>query len=72
MPMPSENVEENVFGEADGTSYSAVLAQTHDGRFTVRSLLIDGHNVPPSGATWASRDEAIQGVRAYAQGDRPI
>ena len=68
--MLQESDEENVFGQADGASYSAVLSRTADGRFTVRSLIIDGHNVPVKDAVWPSRDEAVQAVRDYAQGDR--
>lgn len=68
--MPLSPEEENVFGEADGASYSAVLARTAEGCFAVRSLLIDGHQVPLANAVWASRDEAVQAVRDYAQGDR--
>lgn len=69
--MPDQCDEENVFGEADGSSYSAVLARTPDGKFTVRSLLIDGHNMPVSGIRWPTRNEAVQEVRDCAQGNRP-
>ena len=68
--VADESDDENVFGEADGSSYSAVLARTQEGKFTVRSLLIDGHNVAVAGGPWRSRDEAVQAVKDYAQGDR--
>jgi hypothetical protein len=58
--MPDEWSEENVFGEADGSSYSAVLARTQEGKFTVHRLLIDGHNVAVTDGPWPSRDEAVQ------------
>lgn len=70
LHMAQEWEEENVFGEADGSSYSAVIGRTADGRVTLRSLLIDGHNVPILNAVWTSREEAVQAVRDYAQGDR--
>lgn len=69
MPDPSEQ-EENIFGESDGTSYSAVLGRTRQGQFTVRSLLVDGHNIPVSDAVLPSREQAVDAVRAYARGDR--
>nr|WP_296022035.1 hypothetical protein [uncultured Acidovorax sp.] len=68
--MPQEWEEENIFGEADGSSYSAVLGRSADGHFTLRSLLIDGHNVPVMNAAWPSREEAVQAVRDYAQGNQ--
>jgi hypothetical protein len=68
--MPDDWDEENIFGEADGSTYSAVLGRSTDGRYTVRSLLIDGHNVPVTNAVWSSREEAVQAVRDYARGDR--
>lgn len=68
--MPDDWGEENIFGEADGSTYSAVLGRSTDGRYTVRSLLIDGHNVPVTNAVWSSREEAVQAVRDYARGDR--
>lgn len=70
MGMPGESTEEeNVFGESDGTSYSAVLGRTEQGGFTVRSLLVDGHNIPVKEAVWPSREQAVDAVRAYARGD---
>lgn len=68
--MPDDWDEENIFGEADGSTYSAVLGRSTDGSYTVRSLLIDGHNVPVTNAVWSSREEAVQAVRDYARGDR--
>lgn len=62
--------EEIVFGQADSSTYSAVLAKNQQGQFSVRSLLVDGHNVPVAGGPWLSRDEAIEAVKDYAQGDR--
>ncbi|BEP93464.1 hypothetical protein GmRootA79_18480 [Acidovorax sp. A79] len=68
--MPGELEEENVFGTADASSYSAVLCRTPQGRYTVQSLLIDGHNVPVRDASWATREEAIDALKEYAKGDR--
>ncbi|MBV7541189.1 hypothetical protein [Acidovorax sp. sic0104] len=62
--------EENVFGAADGSSYSAVLAHAGDGRVSIQSLLIDGHNVPVRQATFGSREQAVAAVEDYARGDR--
>jgi len=68
--MTQQMQEENVFGEADGASYSAVLARTASGHFSLHSLLIDGHQVPATNVQWRTREEAVQAIRDYAQGDR--
>ena len=60
---------ENVFGSADGSTYSAVLAKT-EGVFTVDSLLIDGHNMPAPRGTWTQREDAVKALAACARGDR--
>jgi hypothetical protein len=70
LHMAVEWDDENVFGEADGNSYSAVLARAADGRFALRSLLIDGHNVVVRDAVWPTREEAVQAIKDYARGDR--
>lgn len=62
--------QENVFGTADGSSYSAVLCKTAEGRYTVLSLSVDGHNLPVRDASWATRDEAVRALDDYAKGDR--
>lgn len=68
--MPNEGgKEENVFGSADGSTYSAVLSQA-GGQFTLQRLLIDGHNVPVPAARWATREEALDALKDYAQGNR--
>ena len=68
--MPTDTQEENVFGSADGSSYSAVLGRDAAGHYTVQNLLVDGHNIPVRAATWATREEAVAAVQAYARGDR--
>lgn len=68
--MADESNEENIFGEADGSSYSAVLARTPQGQFAVRRLQVDGHNLPVQDAAWPSREQAVQAVRDYAMGNR--
>lgn len=67
--MPRELEEENVFGTADGSSYSAVLSRNPEGQYTLQSLLVDGHNIPVHAGTWATREEAVEAVKAYARGD---
>lgn len=63
--------EENVFGSADGSAYSAVLVRDAEGRYTLQSLLVDGHNLPVHAAgPWAHREDAVRAVEAYARGDR--
>ena len=62
--------EENVFGTADGASYSAVLAHSGQGQVTIQSLLIDGHSVPVREATYGTRELAVTAVEEYARGDR--
>lgn len=68
--MHKEPYEENVFGASDGSSYSAVLAHAGNGRVSIQSLLIDGHNVPVRDATFDSREQAVAAVEDYARGDR--
>ncbi|RZJ14452.1 MAG: hypothetical protein EON50_05820 [Acidovorax sp.] len=67
--MPTETEQENVFGTADGSTYSAVLSNA-GGRLTVHSLLIDGHNVPVPHGEWTTREEAVKALQDYAKGDR--
>lgn len=62
--------EENVFGTADGASYSAVLVHSGPGRVTIQGLQIDGHNTPVREATFSTRDEAVKAVQETARGDR--
>lgn len=67
MSTPAEL--ENVFGSADGSTYSAVLVNT-GGRLTVESLLIDGHNVPAPRGAWTRREDAVKALEDCARGDR--
>ncbi|RYF77012.1 MAG: hypothetical protein EOO29_22215 [Comamonadaceae bacterium] len=67
--MPMETEQENVFGTADGSTFSAVLSNA-DGRLTVHSLSIDGHNVAAPHGAWATREEAVKALEDYAKGDR--
>lgn len=62
--------EENVFGASDGTSYSAVLTHDGQGRVTIDSLLVDGHNMPLRDASFATRGQAVAAIEEYARGDR--
>lgn len=66
--MPMETEQENVFGTADGSTFSAVLSNA-DGRLTVHSLLIDGHNVAVPHGVWTTREEAVKALQDYAKGD---
>lgn len=66
---PESAALENVFGSADGSTYSAVLSNA-GGVFTVHSLSVDGHNVPAPGGSWTERDAAIQALEDIARGDR--
>ncbi|WP_440109749.1 hypothetical protein [Acidovorax sp. BL-A-41-H1] len=61
---------DTVHGDADGSTYSAVLTRTSDGCYAVGQLLVDGHMIPVANATWPTRDEAVQAVADYARGDR--
>lgn len=68
--MADESDDENIFGEADGSTYTAVLTRTPEGQFAVQRLQVDGHNVPVKNVAWPSREQAVQAVRDYAMGDR--
>lgn len=68
--MLDELEQENVFGTADGSSYSAVLCKTQQGQYTVQSLLVDGHNVLVRPTFWATREEAVGALKDYAKGDK--
>lgn len=61
--------EENVFGEYDGSTYSATLRE-QAGRYYCRNLVIDGHNTPVTNDGWASREEAMQALDEIASGAR--
>lgn len=61
--------EENVFGEYDGSTYSATLRE-QSGRFYCTNLVVDGHNTPVSHNGWDSREEAMQALDEIASGGR--
>ena len=67
--MATEPQLENVFGSADGSTYSAVLVHT-GGQLTVQSLSIDGHNVPAPQGAWPRREDAVKALEDCARGDR--
>ena len=59
--------EENVFGEHDGSTFSATLCHGPGGWYFSR-FVVDEHNMRIE-ATWPSRDEAMEAVRLMASGD---
>ncbi len=65
----SDLPEENVFGEHDGSSYSATLCQSN-GVWYFSSFVVDEHNVLLNGETWPTREAAIEAIRLIASGDR--
>jgi len=67
--MQSEVPEENVFGESDGSSYSATLRHA-DGVWYCANLLVDEHNILLNGETWRTREAALDAIRRIASGDR--
>ncbi|MEG0002614.1 MAG: hypothetical protein RR720_12260 [Comamonas sp.] len=67
--MQSEAPEENVFGENDGSSYSATLRHA-DGVWYCTSFVVDEHNILLNGETWPSREAALDALRRIASGDR--
>lgn len=67
--MPSDPQEENVFGEHDGSTYSATLRE-QSGRFYCSNLVIDGHNTPVTHNGWDTREEAMQALDEIASGAR--
>lgn len=67
--MQSEQPEENVFGEHDGSSYSATLGQA-DGVWYCSSFVVDEHNILLNGETWPTREAALDAIRRIASGDR--
>jgi uncharacterized protein (UPF0276 family) len=67
--MMQDPQEENVFGEYDGSTYSATLRE-QAGRYYCRNLVIDGHNTPVTNDGWASREEAMQALGEIASGVR--
>ncbi len=60
--------EENVFGEHDGSTFSATLCHGNGGWYFSRCV-VDEHNMRIE-ATWPTRDEAMEAVRLMASGDR--
>lgn len=67
--MQSEVPEENVFGESDGSSYSATLRHA-DGVWYCASFIVDEHNILLNGETWPTREAALDAIRRIASGDR--
>lgn len=67
--MQDPHEEENVFGEHDGSTYSAILRE-QAGRYYCSNLIIDGHNTPVVNDGWASREEAMQALDEIASGAR--
>lgn len=67
--MQSEGPEENVFGEHDGSSYSATLGQS-EGVWYCSSFVVDEHNILLNGETWPTRDAALEALKRIASGDR--
>lgn len=65
----SDLPEENVFGEHDGSSYSATLCQSN-GAWYFSSFVVDEHNVLLNGETWPTREAAIAAIRLIASGGR--
>lgn len=69
VDMQPQESEENVFGENDGSSYSATLRQ-EGGVWYCSSFVVDEHNILLNGETWPTRETALQAIRRIASGDR--
>ena len=67
-PMQPSIPEENVFGEHDGSTFSATLCHGPSGWYFSRCV-VDEHNMRID-ATWPTRDEAMEAVKLMASGDR--
>lgn len=69
VTMQSEIPGEHVFGENDGSTYSAMLCEDN-GVWYCSSFMVDEHNILLNGETWPSREAALEAVRRIASGDR--
>lgn len=67
--MQSKTPEENVFGEHDGSTYSATLRQAQ-GIWYFTHFVVDEHNILLNGETWPTREAAIEAIRLIASGGR--
>lgn len=67
--MQSEVPGEQVFGESDGSTYSATLCQA-DGVWYCSSFVVDEHNILLNGENWPTREAALDAIRRIASGDR--
>ena len=66
--QPTSIPEENVFGEHDGSTYSATLCFGNSGWY-FSSFVVDEHNIRLD-ETWPTREEAMEAIKLMASGDR--
>lgn len=66
--MAPRTEEENVFGEHDGSTYSATLCHGKGGWYFT-NFVVDEHNIRLD-ETWPTREEAVEAAGLIASGDR--
>lgn len=66
--MTAHTEPEPVFGELDGSTYSALLTRSDDGRVRCTSFVVDGHTIALTQSSWGSREEAMAALAEMASG----